>query len=157
MNDYEYGWMLIAKKEQGQKEIPGAAHNPRIVEYHGTTTLRANTDEVPWCSSFVNWVMNKSGHRTTRSAAARSWLAYGIEVPIQYGAIAVTTRSGSTSKTAGHVGFVVRYTDTRIWLLGGNQSDTVKISSFPRSILLGCRMPVNYEKLRIPNTKSLIA
>jgi hypothetical protein len=44
----------IAKAELGTTEVPGTQNNPRILEYHATTTLKATTDEVPWCSSFVN-------------------------------------------------------------------------------------------------------
>ncbi|HEX5760734.1 MAG TPA: TIGR02594 family protein [Thermoanaerobaculia bacterium] len=56
---------------------PGLADNPRIVEYHRTTSLRATDDEVPWCSAFVNWCMREAGLRGTGSAAARSWLTWG--------------------------------------------------------------------------------
>lgn len=65
-------WMRIARGELGQREIAGAAHNPRIVAYHQTTSLRASNDETPWCASFVNWAMEKAGHKGTGSAAAIS-------------------------------------------------------------------------------------
>lgn len=46
----------IAEKELGQKE-DFFGENPKIIEYHDATTLSANRDEVPWCASFVNWVL----------------------------------------------------------------------------------------------------
>jgi len=57
-------WMDIAVAELGVHEDshPGQ-HNSRILEYHQTTTLKATTDETPWCSSFVNWVMIQSGRQ----------------------------------------------------------------------------------------------
>lgn len=48
----------IAKQYTGKvEEIPGRNHNDMIIEFHATTELAANTDEVPWCSSFVNWAI----------------------------------------------------------------------------------------------------
>lgn len=129
-------WMTIAEAERGQKEVAGAKHNARIVEYHATTTLRAKTDEVAWCSSFVNWVIERAGLAGTKSAAARSWLDWGDEVDAKFGAVTVIQRissgfDASTGSHSGyHVGFLVDATDAHVTLLGGNQSDSVKVSTF---------------------------
>ena len=43
--------LMTALKEIGTRETPGAGDNPRIVEYHKSTTLPAqyaNEDETPW-------------------------------------------------------------------------------------------------------------
>jgi len=64
-------WLVIARGEIGQKEIKGGKHNPRILEYHATTTRKATTDEVSWCSSFVNWCMTQAGYEGTNSAWAK--------------------------------------------------------------------------------------
>src|SRR6185436_11178789 len=56
-------WMDIARAEIGQGEVAGSRHNPRILEYHASTRLKPNTDEIPWCASFVNWVMQQAGFR----------------------------------------------------------------------------------------------
>jgi len=129
-------WMAIAKAELGVHEdaLPGQ-HNARILEYHATTTLKATTDEVAWCSSFVNWVIAQSGRRGTNSAAAASWLQWGraLAKP-QVGAVTViykprpTAATGST--TGNHVGFLVAITPSSVRLLGGNQKDQVKYSDF---------------------------
>lgn len=74
------GWMAIARGETGQREIAGSRHNARIVEYHQTTSLRSRSDETPWCASFVNWSLEKAGHRGTDSAAAISWASWGDRV-----------------------------------------------------------------------------
>jgi hypothetical protein len=65
-------WMDIATAELGVHEnsMPGQ-HTRRIVEYHKTTTFSANDDETPWCASFVNWVLIRSGRNGTNSARAR--------------------------------------------------------------------------------------
>jgi hypothetical protein len=67
-------WMAVAMREIGQKEIRGPEHNPRIIEYHAATTLKASTDETPWCSSFVNWCLRQVSIAGTNSAAAVSWI-----------------------------------------------------------------------------------
>lgn len=133
-------WLEIAEKEIGVVEVPGAGDNPRIIEYHKATTLKATDDSVPWCSSFVNWCMREAGKTGTGSAAARSWLNWGrkLDAPI-VGCITVLKRAGSPSN--GHVAFYVAEAGSNIRLLGGNQSDQVKISSFPKSMLLSYRWP----------------
>eukprot|EP01156_Anaeramoeba_ignava_P011257 Anaeramoba_ignava/a482504_22.p5 GENE.a482504_22~~a482504_22.p5 ORF type:complete len:143 (+),score=5.17 a482504_22:255-683(+) len=72
-------WFKIALEEMwaGVTEIRGRKHNPRIIEYHKSTTLRASNDETAWCSSFVNWCIEQAGLKGTDSAAARSWLKWG--------------------------------------------------------------------------------
>jgi len=77
-------WMGIAEGELGVHEnsLPGQ-NNLRILEYHETTTLHATTDEVllllllPWCASFVNWVMTKAGRRGTKQCAGQQLAELG--------------------------------------------------------------------------------
>ena len=132
-------WMLIAFTELGQSEIRGATHNDRIIEYHSVTTLEAKEDEVPWCSSFVSWCLEKSGISSTKSAWARSYLSYGKEVTDPtYGTICVFSRG----ENSGHVGFYFDEDDTHIHLLGGNQKDKVSLTRYPKSRLLAYREPI---------------
>lgn len=132
-------WMAIAEKEIGVKEIPGSNDNPRIVEYHSATTLKATDDETPWCSAFVNWCMSMAGITGTKSAAARSWLDWGtpLDEPIR-GAIVILKRGAPPS---GHVGFVELDMGDTIRVLGGNQSDCVKYSTYKKATVLGYRWP----------------
>ena len=129
LNPLQFSWMKTAHGEEGVKEVAGVRHHPRIIEYHSTTTLDARTDEVPWCSSFVNWVMQQAGYTGTRSARALSWGEWGQQLiePIE-GCIVVTKRKGG-----GHVGFFIREDADYIWLLGGNQNNEVRVSMFKKS------------------------
>ncbi|MGR8931823.1 MAG: NlpC/P60 family protein [Gammaproteobacteria bacterium] len=130
-------WMTVALNEKGQAEIAGSLHNPRIVEYHATTTLQATSDETPWCSSFVNWCLKQSSINGTNSAAAASWTSWGKVVSSQYGAIIVIYKpnaaNSSLTSSGNHVGFLVEETATHYTILGGNQSDQVKETKFPKS------------------------
>jgi len=137
-------WIDIAKKEIGNKEITGGKDNPRILEYHSTTLLKAKHDEVPWCSAFVNWVISQTGLKGTGSASARSWLKWGkgIAEPA-VGAITVIWRT-SPKSWEGHVGFYLGpdpNDKSRILVLGGNQKDRVSIASYETSRVLGYRWP----------------
>jgi uncharacterized protein (TIGR02594 family) len=135
----EFSWMTVAREEIGVKEIAGIRHTPRIIEYHATTTLKASTDEVPWCSSFVNWVMMQAGYTGTKSAAARSWADWGqgLVDPVP-GCIVVMTRG-----SGGHVGFYIRHDADYHWILGGNQNNEVRISTYDmrKRRLLGYVLP----------------
>lgn len=134
-------WMAIAEAEVGVRENAAAGqHNKRILEFHKSTTLRATEDEVPWCSSFVNWVMVESGRTGTKSAAAKSWLNWGtaLDTPRLGAVTVIKKKTGGADKATGsssgfHVGFYVSATDTHLRLLGGNQSDSVKYSNFQLS------------------------
>ncbi|HWK89547.1 MAG TPA: TIGR02594 family protein, partial [Longimicrobium sp.] len=91
-------WYAIAWGERGVKEIVGkGGSNPRIEAYQRCTDYKANDDDVPWCSSFTNWVMTQAGIKGTNKANASSWLTWGkkIDKPVR-GCIAVFTRSGGS-------------------------------------------------------------
>jgi len=140
-------WMDIARAEIGQGEVAGSRHNPRILEYHASTRLKPNTDEIPWCASFVNWVMQQAGFQGTRSSAAASWIDWGVRCELQHGAVIVIHNAkaarSSLTATGNHVGFLMQATDRHYVILGGNQSDQVKESRFLRASweLRACRWP----------------
>ncbi|HRI70962.1 MAG TPA: TIGR02594 family protein [Polyangium sp.] len=142
-------WMTIARKEQGTHEVRGRSANPRILTYHAATDLHARSDEIAWCSSFVNWCLKQCGIHGTNSAAAASWKKWGQATRARQGAVAVVYNPGmarsSMTTTGNHVAFLVEETKTHYVLLGGNQSNSVKISRYPKSKwrLLALRWPSN--------------
>ena len=138
-------WLAVAKREMdtGIDEVRGSGSNPRIVEYHRTTSLPAGLaaqDETPWCSSFVNWCMSQAGIRGTGNAMARSWLDWGkgMDRP-KRGTVTVFRRDGPPQ--VGHVGFYWQASGDRILVLGGNQGNQVSIKGYPKRDLLGYRWP----------------
>lgn len=136
-SDASAPWMSVARREVGQSEILGTRHNPRIIQYHASTRLRAASDEIPWCSSFVNWCLRQAGIDGTRSAAAISWLSWGRASNARQGAVALiynpSARNTRLSRSGNHVGFLVQETATHFILLGGNQGDQVRVSRYPKT------------------------
>lgn len=134
-------WIPIAEGEIGQREIKGARHNPRVLEYHATTG-RFSDDETPWCASFVNWVLLQAGQSGTGSARALSFRSYGEELDRPaYGSIAVFSWGGGK----GHVGFVVGKQGDSLLVLGGNQGNQVKISAYNTGKIVAYVVPAGYQ------------
>lgn len=131
-------WLAIARTLMGQKEIPGPRDNPTILDFFLHTTYHAKHDEVPWCAAFICYCLEKAGFTSTKSAAALSYSRYGIPCKLQPGAIVVFRwHSGGE-----HVSFVDHVVDEHtVACLGGNQSDQVKISQFPRASIVAIRWP----------------
>ena len=138
-------WMLPAFAEllADVREVPGPGSNARVLEYLGATSLGhdvAGGDETPWCSAFANWAMRIGRVVGTNSAAARSWVEWGVASPQRVGAVCVLWR-GSQFGALGHVGFVLGGNSGAVHLLAGNQGDRVSVASFPSTRVLGYRMP----------------
>lgn len=141
MSDESEKWISIAKGEMGTHEVSGPKSNPRILEYNKFTLLDATSDEVSWCSSFVNWCMVQAGFKGTKSALARSWLNWGNDLKIaKLGCVTVFKRGNSPWQ--GHVGFYVgEGAGDTLRILGGNQSDQVCVETFSKKQVLGYRWP----------------
>lgn len=136
----DFPWMTFARAEIGVKEYPSERHNLRILEYHKATSLRATSDETPWCSAFVNWCLQQAGILGTNSAAAKSFLKWGREIkdPVP-GCIVVLKRGGHAWN--GHVAFYLGKNNLNISLLGGNQSNRVKVGNYHLEDVLSYRLP----------------
>ncbi|HXF89618.1 MAG TPA: TIGR02594 family protein [Xanthobacteraceae bacterium] len=139
-------WYQIAMAELGQQEFAGTAHNPRIVEYHQATGLRAEDDEMPWCGAFVAWCLGAAGipYDKASAASARAWLDWGraLEHPT-IGCVVVFWR-GRRDGWQGHVGFYAgRDAQGRILVLGGNQGNAVSVRPYSADQLLGYRWPAS--------------
>lgn len=106
----------------------------------------------PWCAAFVNWCLKQAGAPHLGIATADAWLRFGTPLPAPvYGCVVVTRPSSSTGSSTGHVAFFTRLEGNRIRLLGGNQSDAVKESSYPVSWVRGYRWPTSFNHLLTSN------
>jgi uncharacterized protein (TIGR02594 family) len=146
-------WMAIARAELGEREAPGAASNPRIVEYlaccKGGDKPWAARDSTPHCAAFVSWCMLAAGQPATRALNARSWLRYGDPVAVEdarAGDVLIFWRHlplpASVLNAPGHVGFFVAWGPRgQVQTLGANQGNCVSVRAYPRARLLAVRRP----------------
>ena len=134
-------WLDWAWRELGVQEVEGKGDNPRIVEMFKAVGHQAITDdEVAWCAAFLGACLERSGRPSTHSLMARSYLTWGQPEPAaRYGAVAVLSRGANPA--LGHVGYVLGETEGQVFLLGGNQSNSVSVAAFEKSRVLGYRWP----------------
>ena len=132
-------WLEIAKGEIGVHETL-FKNNKRILEYHMATSLSAREQSTPWCSSFACWCLAQAGVKSPASARARDFLKWGypLDKP-KLGCIVVLTRGDNDD--SGHVGLYIDETSRDYVLLSGNTHNSVCISLFAKSRLLGIRWP----------------
>jgi uncharacterized protein (TIGR02594 family) len=83
-----------------------------------------------WCGNFMNYVLNRTGHRTSSSNMARSFASYGHRLPgPQIGAIAVMSRG----RGGGHVGVVSGIdANGNPIIISGNHGHRVGEGVYPR-------------------------
>lgn len=134
-------WLKCARLYLGEREIAGIENNPLIVRMWDGITGLVREDETPWCAAFVHRVLDDMGLASTRSAAARSYLKWGVGLATPApGCVVVFSRPGSA--WSGHVGFVAGVDHMgRLLVLGGNQGDAVSVAPFSRERVLGYRWP----------------
>ncbi len=138
----------LAQRFSGIKEVGGSVENPQLMAMLKLDNDWPEHDEVPWCSAFANYICWLLRLPRSKNLRARSWLTVGEGIHLDdasIGDIVVLKRGTEPQpgpeviKASGHVGFYAGRTGDLIEVLGGNQSDTVKISRYPVSKLLGVR------------------
>jgi len=139
--------MNIIKKalsQYGVKETLGPKDHPQIIAYFDAIGFNGAKlhDETAWCSAFANWVAKTSGYEYSGKLTARSWLNTGVSTASpEAGDVVVLWREAPES-WKGHVGFFVKDTKRYVYILGGNQKDSVCIKAYPKNRVL------DYKKLR---------
>lgn len=133
----------LAQRFVGLREIAGDDDHPFIRWSHSLTTFGEASDEVPWCSSWLNAICWLLRLPRSKSAAARSWLEVGQTIDLdraQVGFDIVVLRRGA-SATAGHVGLFAGLSEDHqtVQLLAGNHGDAVTVAGFPVRDVLGIR------------------
>lgn len=130
-------YIVEAKALLGEKEIKGKLANEKIKElYKDAGVPSVVSDEVPWCAAFVGACLARSNKPNTGTLVARDYLNYGVKLSKpEKNCIGIMKRGNSSWE--GHVGFVTDFNKDYVWMLGGNQNDSVNVSRFPRSKFLG--------------------
>ena len=141
-------WMEQAKALWGTSEIPGKKSNPVIMGWAkklgGWIASYFTDDDIPWCGLFVGHVMSQvlpDEPLPSNPLGAREWAKYGETTQPTYGAIMVFSRAGG-----GHVGWYVGEDKEAYHVLGGNQSNTVKVARVGKDRFLEARWPKRYAK-----------
>lgn len=130
-------------KHLGIPETVKGRLNPLIAKMFAATHFPPEKlqPHTPWCSAALCYVMEGLGIRSTRSAAALSWAKWGVESDCVPGAVAVFQHDNPDAGSTGHVSIVVRVDGDQLMCLGGNQSNTVRRSWYPRASVLCFRWP----------------
>jgi uncharacterized protein (TIGR02594 family) len=140
-------WLTIMRGLEGQREIKGPKHNPVIVGFWakiGHPEVR--DDETAWCAAGVGACLEDAGMASTKAPNARSYLNWGkAHAKPKHGCIVVLKRGTGWQ---GHVGFYLGRGEKDIRVLGCNQSDMVKVSTFREDDVLGYRWPVTFRNSR---------
>jgi len=115
----------------GVRESAGTAAHPfitfcldKFTQLEGQASARS--DETPWCSAFACAVMELSGYASPHHALARSWDTFGQKLDTFKRGCIVTLCDDN------HVGFGVDVDSNkrRIYLLGGNQGNSITIAPY---------------------------
>jgi len=116
-------------KERGK---PG---NSLILTAYSACGFEFEDDKTPWCAAFVSWALIDTGIAALKTLSSQAYASYAQEINwrtwenVRANDIVVFK---SRTRSGGHVGFFRGYNPStgRVAILGGNQSDTVKISNF---------------------------
>lgn len=158
-------WLAAARRYIGTLEKSGSVHNPVIVKFwdQADIRLRVVDDETPWCAAFVGAMITQCGYRSTGSGLARSYanskefIKIELPSPVPIGAIVVFA-SPTRGPNAGHVGFLEAFSGDHLLVLGGNQGDAVRVSTFPKRNLIGFYWPAHAPShLRFPEAPTVQA
>lgn len=130
----------FAQSKLGLKEIKGEQHNPEIVEMFAAVGYgRIKNDETLWDGAFVGWCLKSAGMPYLNEVAARKYEKYGTETKTpKVGDIVVIWRESKDS-WKGHVGFLHSMDEKDIYILGGNQNNSVSVAMYERKRLLSFR------------------
>jgi len=117
----EAGTYNIAKRYMGLHE---RKHTGKLRRYIGVNPRRT-----PWCGAFVATVSKRAGKKVPNGhLKAASWKRVGKGVSLK------NARKGDLviirTKRGYHVGFYAGRKNGRVQVLGGNQSNMVKISNY---------------------------
>jgi len=130
--------LLEAMKLYGVAEIKGEKHNPEILSWAKELGLEKVyvADEIPWCGLFVGICAKRAGKDIVKTPLwARAWSGFGTKQDTaMLGDILVFAR-----ESGGHVGIYIGEDKDAYHVLGGNQSDQVKVTRILKNRLLSIR------------------
>ncbi len=126
----------------GIAEVKGKEDNQKIIDMFISLGFTGFKDETPWCAAYVGSVLKTCKLDYLQTLHARDYLEYGKRTnkPV-VGDIVVMWR-GDVSSTLGHVAFYLHMDTKYVYVLGGNQSNTVSVQTYKRDRVLSFREAV---------------
>lgn len=150
--------LIVAAQYLGEKEIADVNTNPLIPRMWKALGLNIYEDSTPWCSAFEAKIIVDRKYpgidaqylkEIGINAKARSWEKWQFPSTGYLGDIAVFSR-GNPKSGKGHVGNVVGVNeDGDLWILGGNQGNSVSVTLIERKRLICFKKPFP-DSQRIP-------
>jgi uncharacterized protein (TIGR02594 family) len=128
-----------ARTKLGYKEGVNDVEIESWYKLTGLPQSEWNDKTVPWCGVFVSAAYALNGIKAVDSAAALDWLKSGTPVD--------TPRLGDNvifdwtliGKTGHHVAIVLALQGNLVQVIGGNQSNSVSITTYPVAAVKGYR------------------
>jgi hypothetical protein len=115
--------------------------NPNIIETFKVAGKNNTSDKGignSWCASFVSYVLNRAGLPYLKTRSSQAYKKYGTEVPLndptKWRKWDLVILQNKSDPDTGHITFLydgITTSKEGVAGLGGNQSNTVKISLYP--------------------------
>lgn len=133
--------LLEVLSHYGLSEVDGKESNPEILEFFRELDYDWVNDDsaTSWCSAMLSFYAKKCGYEYHKELNARGWLKMPVvTLKPRLGDVVVLWRNNPTS-WEGHVALFVGWTTNKVYLLGGNQSNQINITAYPRDRIIGIR------------------
>lgn len=127
----------LAKQYLGKNEHKDA---PLLMTVFGKMNA-IDPQSQPWCTAFVNGILQKGGVSGSGSQMARSLLKWGEDTTNpSVGDVVVLARKGDSTNTLGHAGFFGGWNpDGSFKMISGNHNDAVGVGDYNKDQVLGFR------------------
>jgi uncharacterized protein (TIGR02594 family) len=125
----------------GMKEVAGSDSNPEILAFFKELGYDYINDDstTAWCSASLSYYAKKNGYEYHTGLDARGWLKMPVRVlKPSLGDVVIFWRE-SPSSWKGHIGLFIAQDLNIIYVLGGNQNNSLSIAAYPRDQVLGYR------------------
>jgi uncharacterized protein (TIGR02594 family) len=140
-------WMAEMHRRMGLHEV---RDNAKLIDFLKIGRFLGNPKNLPWCGDAVESCIAKTltaEPLPSNPFFAQAWATFGINVGVPLvGSIGVIKWNASS----GHVGIVAGIEGDKVVLLGGNQSNTINLSSFARSKFIAFRWPKTFDLKAYP-------
>ncbi|MCB1460889.1 MAG: peptidoglycan-binding protein [Nitratireductor sp.] len=143
-------WLAEMTRRMGLHE---RSNNKTLSDWLMIGKYLGNPAKLPWCGDAIETCFVKTlpdEPLPSNPFWAQAWAKFGKDTRARVGAVGVIRWSAKS----GHVGIVAAVERDRIMLRGGNQSDMIKDSWFPRSKFMAFRWPQTFQITDYPSIKA---